>query len=129
LQDLFYTLLLRSMIPSMLSELHLLEQGLVLLSCSRSCPPAHTQAAQPQSTTRHMSHRGKIRNSGLSRLRSVIKVKVFITFLCPCVSFFLVAKYQVIYATTATSLQCAFSSKRYCIFYLDVMRTDVLIRG
>lgn len=28
-----------------------------------------------------------------------------------------------------TSLQCAFSFKRYCIFYLVVMRTDVLIRG
>lgn len=28
-----------------------------------------------------------------------------------------------------TSLQCTFSFRRYCIFYLYVMRTDVLIRG
>lgn len=39
---------------------------------------------------------------GLSRLRNGRKIKDFVTFQCPYVNFFLVAKCQVIYATAAT---------------------------
>lgn len=44
----------------------------------------------------------KVSFRGLSRLRNGRKIKDFVTFHCPHVSFFLVAKCQVIYATTAT---------------------------